>query len=386
LEEALKNSERLSDVLAEAFLTECPATPLSHLTDGTKGLAVEGVPYQVSAYVTRACNLRCLHCYISAGRPLPDELSYEEWSHALSELADLGTKVLYILGGEPMLRRDIYDIISSASGLGMKVSMSTNGTLIGKREAVRLRESGLSEVQVSLDGPSEAINDSIRPPGSFRAAISAIRYLKEAGLRVTIGVTLFSANEAYVKSMIDLARDLGVDDITFEALAPFGRAIVNGLQRPSGNIWRTILTLAAGSPRISLSSMRFLMPTDLLQESYRKAKELLGKGSYQTCPAGRSRMVIDANGDVYGCELLIGLMKPEGNVRRDSIKELWRSGFRDLRQRDVSNVLPCSSCTMYELCRGGCPARALQRYRTLRAPDPLCPYVKGLPAPPASRL
>lgn len=386
MEDVLKSSEKLDDVLAKAFLTECPATPLSHLVEGSEGLTVEGVPYQVSAYVTRACNLRCLHCYISAGKPLPNELSYDEWSRVFSELADLGTRVLYILGGEPMLRRDIYDIISSASRLGMRVSMSTNGTLIGRSEAVRLRDSGVSEVQVSLDGPTEGINDSIRPPASFRAAVSAIRYLKEVGLRVTIGVTLFSANEAYIKSMVDLAKELGVDGITFEALAPFGRALVNGLRGPSGGVWGVILPLAASSPRISLSSMRFLMPVSLLQESYRRSKELLGKVSYQTCPAGRSRMVIDANGDVYGCELLIGLTKPEGNVRKSSVRELWRSGFRDLRQRDLSSVEPCSSCNMYSLCHGGCPARALQRFKTLRAPDPMCPYVKDRPVLQASQL
>lgn len=374
---------------ALAFLAECPATPLSHLLGGPGKLLAGGRPVQVTIYVTRKCNLRCIHCYIDAGSPLPDELTAAEWARAFRELAELGTEDLYILGGEPMTREDIYEIIRSASSLGMRVSMSTNGTLIGPAEARRLREAGLAEAQVSIDGPTREVNDAIRPPGSFDKAVRAVRLLKEQGIRTTIGYVVLPQNARYVEEMVELAESLGADGINFETVVTFGRAARAAIYLPRRLGLEVLRAIERAASRhsipITLSSFRFFV--DDLGAAYSEAKALVGSRPYRTCPAGLSRMVIDANGDVYGCELLMVPQLREGNVRRDSLRDIWERGFRAFRERDPADIEVCSSCSMRDLCWAGCPARALASYGTLSAPDPACPLVQAakLKAGPGAR-
>ncbi|MGC9209956.1 MAG: radical SAM protein [Acidilobus sp.] len=355
---------------------ECPATPLSHLLGGHEKVALDVMrPVQVTAYVTRACNLRCIHCYINAGDPLPDELTTEEWIDVFRQLSELGTQDVYLLGGEPMMRRDIYQLISRASSMGLRVSMSTNGTLIGPDEARKLALAGLSEVQVSIDGPSPSVNDTIRLPGSFNKAIRAVKYLKAAGLRVTLSYVVTQLNFQHVMDMLRLAEELGVDAITFEAVVEFGRAGINRLtlpRRQGEEVIRELLSYR-GPVKVYFSSMRFYLPD--LERAWRRSLEFLGPRApfYLTCQAGRTRMVIDANGDVYGCELFIPFGLKEGNVRRDSLSSIWSSGFRWIRRRLSEPPEPCRSCPMVSLCGGGCVARSLKYYGTPYAPDPLCP-------------
>ncbi|MGC9072161.1 MAG: radical SAM protein [Acidilobus sp.] len=364
------------DVLA--YLIECPATPLSHIMGGHEKVASEpGRPVQVTVYVTRACNLRCVHCYIEAGDPLSDELSAREWMEVFRQLRDLSTEDLYILGGEPMMRRDIFDVISYASSIGLRVSMSTNGTLIGPGEAKRLASAGLSEVQVSIDGPNPHVNDSIRLPGSFRKAVEAVRHLKASGLRVTLAYVVNPLNYNKVIDMLRLAEELGVDAVTFEAVAEFGRARANGLRLPKrmGEEALAALMTYKGPVRVYFSSMRFYLPD--LVNSWRRSMTFLGRRatSYTTCPAGRNRLVIDANGDVYGCELFMPLGVKEGNVRQRDLASIWRDGFVWIRNRLAEPPEACRYCPMVGMCGGGCPARAMIAHGTPYAPDPLCPLV-----------
>ncbi len=376
----LEEGRPREDFYGLVYLMECPATPLSHLQGGPdKVTAQVGKPLQVTIYVTRACNLRCIHCYISAGEPLPDELSAREWESVFDQLHDLGTEDLYILGGEPMMRKDIYQLISYAAGLGMRVSMSTNGTMIGPSEARRLAGSGLAEVQVSIDGPTASVNDMIRVPGSFSAAVGAVRHLKSTGLRVTLAYVLTPLNYDKVMDFLRLAEELEVDAVTFEAVVGFGRAAANKLRLTREMGARVLRDLASyrGPVPVSLSSMRFYLPD--LYGSYLAARAILGRRveRYITCPAGRTRMVIDANGDVYGCELFIPFHASEGNVRRRDITSIWREGFGWIRRRTSEAPAPCRSCPMVGLCGGGCPARAMAAHGTAWAPDPWCPILPG---------
>ncbi|MEL9990556.1 MAG: radical SAM protein [Thermoproteus sp.] len=364
--------------LADAFLLECPATPISHIRGGRGGLAANRL-FEVTIYVTRACNLSCRHCYISAGRPLEGELSAEEWGAVFKQLGDLGVEVLYILGGEPMMRRDIYDIIFLArkNMPGSKISMSTNGTLISEEAAAKLRDAGLDEVQVSIDGPTADVNDAIRTPGSFVKAVLAARRLKEAGLRVTLAYVVLDENAEYIEDMVRLAESLGVDGINFSPVVGFGRALTGRLSLSRRNAARALKALMSIKSRVPITINGFRFYLDDIQKAYREALADLGEYAkyYKTCPAGTSRLVIDSNGDVYGCELLIPTMK-EGNVRERDIKDIWLNGFKSLRLRDVRKVEPCSTCTMADLCQGGCTARALATFKSINAPDPLCPLVR----------
>jgi radical SAM protein with 4Fe4S-binding SPASM domain len=100
------------------------------------------------------------------------------------------------------------------------------------------------------------------------------------------------------------------------------------------------------------------------------------ESSFSICPAGRSRFVIDSNGDIYGCELLITPKFKEGNVLKDNLKDVWERGFSIFRERDPIKIEDCKSCSIAKICASGCPARAYSFYGSINHKDPLCSYAQ----------
>ena len=376
--------------LADIFLEECPASPIGHITalrSVVEGSPSEyplggGAPNDATIYLTHSCNLRCRHCYLSAGRPLPGELTADQWIAVLDGVRELGVRYAYFLGGEPMMlfNRGLLKIIRHAKDIGLYVSMSTNGLFINRRSALMLKEAGLDQVQVSLDGPTPEVNDAIRGLGSFEAAIKAIEAFREAGIPTSLSYTVTSENAKYVVDMVKLAESLNIPVLTFIRVQEFGRALRNGLtlrQDEADAVINNLLNVKA-SVKIVLNGFRFHLRN--LKEGYDDAKAKLARlrvVGYSTCPAGVSRFVIDSDGEVYGCELLMNKTISEGNVLRDDLKEIWARGFRMFRARSSRNIEPCNTCPFADLCNAGCTARAYSRYGTFNAPDPQCPIVKG---------
>ncbi|WP_069807556.1 radical SAM/SPASM domain-containing protein [Vulcanisaeta thermophila] len=371
---------------AEVFLEECPASPLGHIlalrshTDGTDTDITHlnaDSPNDVSIYITHSCNLRCAHCYLSAGKPLKRELTVNEWLIVLDKLRELGVRIIYIIGGEPslLIKRGLLTIIRYARELGFYVSMSTNGTLINRDAAMKLREAGLSQVQVSIDGPNPAVNDAIRGVGSFNAAIKAIGFLKEAGIAVSLSYTVMSSNAYYVSDMVRLAERLGIPVITFIKVQGFGRASENrlGLSDEEARYVVNELMRIKTNVKIILNGFRWYL--DDVIRGYQRAKDRLRKLGiieYSTCPAGRSRFVIDSNGDVYGCELLMHREFYEGNALSDDLRSIWRNGFKAFRDRKYINIAPCNKCPLADLCNSSCPARAFAAGGSVNLRDPQC--------------
>ena len=136
---------------------------------GAKAPFVPGSPFQVVWNITRACNLRCKHCYESAGERTADEMSTEDALECIEKLADTGVVFLAFSGGEPTLRPDILGLIRSATKKGMYVAMATNGKVFSRLERVReFKKAGLKFVQISLDGANSETHDDFRGvPGAF---------------------------------------------------------------------------------------------------------------------------------------------------------------------------------------------------------------------------
>ncbi len=182
-------------------------------------------------------------------------------------------------------------IISHAKGLGLYVSMSTNGTLINKENALQLKRAGLDQVQVSLDGPNPpAVNDVIRGFGSFDKAIKAINAFKEVGIAVSLSYTVIPDNAYYVTDMVRLTEKLGIPVLTFIRVQEFGRARENGLSLSDGLARMVIndLIRIKTSVKLILNGFRFSLSD--LYEAYKKSRERLNALkiiNYSTCPAGR---------------------------------------------------------------------------------------------------
>jgi radical SAM protein with 4Fe4S-binding SPASM domain len=344
-------------------------------------LSSEG-PVDVTLYLTRACNLRCITCYVSASTPLPNELTAEEWLGVIDELGRLGVRYLYLLGGEPLLllNKGLLDVVRRGKERGMVVSLSTNGTLVSGEVALKLKEAGVDQVQVSLDGPNPIINDAIRGSGSFNRAVKAVKLLEDAGIPVSLSYTVTAENVDYVVDFVKLAARLKVPVVTFVRVQEFGRAAGGGLGISNELAHRVLVRLSEVGDlgvRVVFSGFRFGL-LGSMHEAYREAEGLLNRLhiiNYGTCPAGRSRFVIDPNGDVYGCELLMEPRFREGNVRRSELGKLWVSGFRVFRGRPIPKA--CAGCPFQRLCRGGCPARAYAKLGSFNHPDPYCPFIGG---------
>jgi MoaA/NifB/PqqE/SkfB family radical SAM enzyme len=174
--------------------------------------------------VTRACNLRCVHCYAHATEKSHEkELSTKEGFALLDDLAEFGAPVVLFSGGEPLVRKDLIDLASYAVNRGMRAVISTNGTLITKTMAKALRQVGLSYVGVSLDGLKE-VNDRFRgKAGAFREAMQGILNCREQGLKVGLRFTLNRMNVAEVPRIFDLLEEAEIPRVCFYHLVYAGR-------------------------------------------------------------------------------------------------------------------------------------------------------------------
>ena len=174
-------------------------------------------PLYVKLKVFYGCNLKCEMCnHWRDTRPAP--ISSERFKEVLSELAELGTQKLHISGGEPMLRPQVPDLVEQASSLGIKVTMTTNGTLIDKVKAKRLVEGGLRGVNISIDSPLRKMHEKIRGvEGSFKATIKAVelfkRYKHKGKLTIRINTVVSRTNYQTLETLPDLAHELGADGI-----------------------------------------------------------------------------------------------------------------------------------------------------------------------------
>jgi MoaA/NifB/PqqE/SkfB family radical SAM enzyme len=162
--------------------------------------------------LTKACNLNCVHCRASAtNMPGHDELSTEEGRALLRDLAKGGTRLVILSGGEALVRRDVFEIASYGTSLGLRMTLATNGSLVTPEVASRLKDSGIARVSVSIDGVTSKIHDTFRGmPGAFDMALRGIRMLVEAGVPVQVNTTVAAVNISQMRQFPDFLKELDV--------------------------------------------------------------------------------------------------------------------------------------------------------------------------------
>ena len=181
-------------------------------------------------FVTERCNLHCRMCgvcYRPNASSASDELTLSQYQELIqTESSRLGTTLVSIGGGEPLLRQDIFDIIRFAADAGMSVHICSNGLLINKERAVKLRDSGIAAVSISLDSPNAGVHEYLRGEGTFQPTIEAIQLLRETAPEIQIGINylLTRLNFHDMESMVALAEHLGVQQIKF---APIHRNLLH---------------------------------------------------------------------------------------------------------------------------------------------------------------
>lgn len=331
-------------------------------------------------HLTERCNLSCTHCYQAGSKT--DELTRSEIRDVLVEISDMllawtnayelaFSPSLNITGGEPFLRKDLFEILEEMASHDFALFLLTNGTLIDEEMATKVADLGVKGVQVSIEGP-EDIHDTIRGKGSFSTSCKGISNLLKAGLKVTINATLSEINADNFQDMIDISKSLGVQRLGFSRLVPSGRGLglVDRMIEPQRvkQIYESIFSLHAEGLEI--------VTGDPVASQMKAGAAVADCGSLATsgCAAGTSGLTILPDGTVTPCRRLA---IPVGNVREDSLREIWSNSDVLEHLRDRSRYKgKCGSCPGWAHCRG-CRAIAYayslsQGDGDLFAEDPQC--------------
>src|SRR6516165_4323966 len=188
------------------------------------GAAKEFKPRLIFWEVTKGCNLRCMHCRATATElMLPNDLPTSKALDIIKQIAVFGNPILVLSGGEPLYRADVFELAAYGNSLGLRIALATNGTLVTKDVADKIKRAGIKRVSISLDGSDATTHDFFRGiPGAFDAAVYGLRNLRDVGVSVQINTTIARHNAHQLPSVLELARGLGADALHTFLLVPVG--------------------------------------------------------------------------------------------------------------------------------------------------------------------
>jgi PqqA peptide cyclase len=323
-------------------------------------------PFGLLAELTYGCPLHCPYC----SNPLElaayrDELATQEWLRVLAEARDLGVLQLHLSGGEPLLRRDLAEIVRTASELGLYTNLITSALGLTPRRAGQLRTAGLDHVQISVQADEAALSDRLAGTPSFERKRSAARLVKQLGWPLTLNVVLHRQNLDRVDRILDLAEELGADRVELANTQYYGWALLNraGLLPSRVQVERAEVLVRAARERLA-GRMEIIY---VLPDYYsRYPKPCMGGW-------GRRQLTVVPNGDVLPCPAAHTLPLPRASVREHSLAWIWEESplFRSFRGTDWMSD-PCRSCPRREVDFGGCRCQAFQLTGDAARTDPVC--------------
>lgn len=324
------------------------------------------MPFQVSWDITHNCNLRCKHCFFTKEQ-LSDKtcLSKDEAISFVNNIASDKVFHLSIAGGEPLLYPHIVDVVSEATDAGMLVAMSTNAILLTESLAKNLRAAGLSSLQISLDGASEAVNDFVRGRGSFEKTIQGIEIARKNGFKILIAFVLLKHNHHELEDLFKLAITLGAYGVKVQTLIESGLGEEN-----KDKIYieehdlRQIIFNAWDLKRNYQESLEIMLP--LIPEVIASSKEApeyyYQKSSCLGCQPGLTTVRVDSYGGVRACGGFSAADSNVGNINEDSLKNIYKNSKELIRWRNASKVFDGEQSTSCgSICGKGC--------RSATAPD-----------------
>ncbi len=302
-----------------------------------------GVPMGVHLDVTYRCNERCVHCYLDHDDH--GEMTTAEIKDVLEQLAEAGTFFLTLSGGEVLMRRDFFQILEHARRLLFNVRIKTNGVMIRKQEAQRLRELGVEQIQISIYSHRPEVHDAItKLPGSLKRSVEAIRFLKSQGLKVTIANVLMTANMGDHAGVQALARELGVIYTLDPTITPKmdGDTSILRLRIPGSE-----LNAVFHNKDLVGDVEEFCAPPPPPGEDVMEG---------YPCSAGHTAAYITPYGDVFPC---VQFPLPSGNVRRQKFMKIWRDSpeLNEVRSIRAKDLPVCSTCSHVGSCTR-CPGLA----------------------------
>ncbi len=364
--------------------------PTEHKSHEVPKSALERRPVVVWN-MTRRCNLACIHCYTdSSSRDYPDELTTEEAKLMLKDLADFRVPAVLFSGGEPLLRHDFFEVAEYAAGLGLRLTLSTNGTTITLPVAQRLKDTGFSYVGISLDGIGPT-NDVFRgKTGAFDWAVRGIKNCMKVGQKVGLRLTLTRHNVEDLDGIFDFIEEAGIQRACFYHLVYSGRgrgissddlthsetrsALDTILRRTEDftrrGLHKDILTVDNHVDGVYLY-LKLLDKDTEIAKDVRRLLEWNGGGANSS---GVGIANIDFLGEVHADQFWQDYSF--GNVKNRPFSEIWMD-TTDPLMSGLKNRTPllkgrCASCQFLKMCGGSFRVRALRVYNDPWAPDPAC--------------
>ena len=351
-------------------------------------------PFIIAWELTRACAFACRHCRAEAQpRRHPEELTTEESFRLIDQIKEFGNPILVMTGGDPMMRRDLYDILAYAVQRGLRTSLTPTTTrLVTPKALAQVKEAGVRRVAVSIDGPSADVHDAFRGfPGSFEMALGIARDTAAAGLSRQVNTTISQYNVHLLEEMVRLMEQLGVVQWSLFFLVPTGRASVTDMITAEAHelVFHWLYDLSRRASFDIKSTAAPAYRRVVIQREQGKRPAAAGEGAAPVLAGagyryrdglhrpvkgvndGKGFCFISHLGDVCPSDFL---PLSAGNVRQQSVVDIYRSSplFRSLRDPGALKGR-CGRCEFRELC-GGSRARAYALTGDHLAADPSCVY------------
>lgn len=337
---------------------------------------------------TRRCNLKCVHCRSSSTLEVKEhpDFSLEEARRVLDDIHGYANPVMVLSGGEPLLRKDIFDIASYGTSLGLRMCMATNGTLVTEETCRNLQETGIKMVSLSLDGSTAAVHDDFRnQPGAFEGVMNAIRLFNEHKIPFLINSSFTKRNKEEAPRIYELVKKLGATAWYLFMIVPTGRGEEIMSELIPENEYNDMLNWHYDMeseehdllvrPTCAPQYYRVVLQRSREEGSKFKRRSLkFSTGGSKGCLAGQLICLIDVDGNVLPCSYF---PKSAGNIREQSFKDIWENSKLFLELRDFKGYKDnCGRCEYVNVC-GGCRARAYAMTGDFLAQEPFCSYVPG---------
>jgi len=340
--------------------------------------------------LTRTCNLRCVHCYTaSEAKKYPDELTTDQAKAMLDDLAAFGVPAVLFSGGEPLVRSDVFELATYARSLGLHVVLSTNGTLIDRENAKRLKDLRFAYVGISLDSARPAVHDRFRGvAGAFDRTMKGFGHCVAVGQKVGLRLTLTPRTCDDLDEIFDFIETNGINRACFYHLCPAGRGSelaalpADESRRAMDTILRRTKQLNTGDRRVEILTVDnhcdgAYLYMKMREEGHPRAeqvKEMLQWNGGARYSSGVGIANIDFHGNVHADQF--SMYRTFGNVKDRPFSEIWQDTsdpiMAGLKDRLALLKGRCATCRFKTLCGGGLRARAEITTGDPWAADPGC--------------
>ena len=348
-----------------SFFTDLSRMLGSAICDAYHSPALERIPFDLGyielpilseVALTWSCNIKCRFCYASCrcvsepkDNSTLEELSTKDVKRVLRIIRhDADVPSVSFTGGEPVLRRDLTELIAYASGtLNMRVNLITNGTLITTQMADDFRAAGLASAQVSIESPDpEVHNYIVGIENAFEASLAGLQNLKNAGISVHPHATLCRLNLGSLAQMAGFAQSLGVDRFSLNMIIPAGRGAAEDLAIKYNEIEDIVLGIKS---QAEAAGIRFMWYSPTPMCLFNPISNQLGN---KGCSACEGLLSVDPFGRLLPCS---SWKEPVGNLLLEGFHDLWfGSQGKFLREKRSAHPI-CRECEHFAVCHGACP-------------------------------